>query len=103
LRQFDVIANPSPRSRAIAPWVVVLQSHHLAAMPTAVVAPLLGFQEEAAYSDTSVVVEFLGERHIVSVAELAAIDARRLPRPAGSLLSEEPAIRRALERLFTGF
>ena len=34
MRQFDILDNPSIRSRAVAPYVVVLQSHHLAAIPT---------------------------------------------------------------------
>nr|QQZ49533.1 CcdB family protein [Phenylobacterium glaciei] len=39
MRQFDVYPNPSTRSRAKAPYVVVVQSHHLVAAPTVLVAP----------------------------------------------------------------
>ena len=98
-----MIANPSARSRDEIPWLVVLQSHHLAAMPTVVAAPLLKYEPRAAYSETSVVVSFKGEAFIVSVAELAAIDARGLPPSSGDLRDAEDSIRRALDRLFTGF
>jgi toxin CcdB len=103
MRQFDLFTNPSPRSRAVAPFVVLLQSHLLAAMPTAVVAPLLLDDGRSAYTETSVIVLFEGVQYVASIAELAAIDARRLQQPVGSLRDHEDALRRALDRVFTGF
>ncbi len=35
MRQFDVFPNPSPRSRAAAPFMVLMQSHFMDEMPTA--------------------------------------------------------------------
>jgi hypothetical protein len=48
-------------------------------------------------------VSFNGEDYTLSVAELSATDARRLSRPLGSLQEFEYEIRRALDRVFTGF
>ena len=72
-------------------------------MPTVVAAPMLKYGEGIAYSETSLVVRFDDQEFIVSVGELAAIDARGLPGAVGSLASDEERIRRALDRLFTGF
>ena len=103
MRQFDVYRNPSERSRAYAPYVVVLQSHLLEAMPTIVVAPMLLAENRKPYTRVSALVSFLGDQHIVSTAELVATDAKRLATLCGDLCDQEDEIRRALERLFTGF
>ena len=103
MRQFDVCRNPSERSRAFAPYVVILQSHFLRAMPTVVVAPMLIAEGRQPYSEVGAAVPFQGETHIVSVAELAAVDSKRLGAVLGNLGDHEDAIRRALDRLFTGF
>ncbi len=48
-------------------------------------------------------VEFGGETLVVNMALLANIEHRMLGRSRGSLAHHEDAIRRALDRLFTGF
>ena len=103
MRQFDVFPNPSDRSRPTAPYVVVLQSHFLAAVPTTIVAPLLIDDDRSAYSDASVKLAFNGERYGLSVPELAGIEPARMKGCAGNLNEHEDAIRRALDRVFTGF
>jgi toxin CcdB len=101
VRQFDVYPNPSERSRAYAPYVVLLQSHLLDAMPTLVVAPLL--KNRPGYTQVSAPVTFKGEAYVVSTAELVATNAKGLGAPVGDLLDFEDVIRRTLERLFSGF
>lgn len=103
MRQFDLHQNPSDRSRIFAPYVVVLQSHHLVAAPTVVVAPLFRNDGPVAYTETSVVVEFEEVEYAIIVTELIGIDSRLLQRPIGNLAAHEDAIRRALDRIFTGF
>lgn len=103
MRQFDVHANPSERSRLIAPFVVVRQSHLLAAAPTVVVAPMLLDDDRSAYTETSVRTIFADGKYIIAIAELAAIESRYLQRAVGDLRDHEDAIRRALDRLLTGF
>ena len=103
MRQFDVYPNPSARSREHAPYVVVLQSHFLAATPTAVVAPLLIDDDRSAYSEASVKVVFGGTPYVLSIPELAGIEPSRLGRRSGTVNDYDYEIRRALDRLFTGF
>lgn len=103
LRQFDVFRNPSNRSRDDIPFVVVVQSHLLDALPTAIVAPMLHPSARKAYTQTSATVRFRGELLVASLAEIVAIDVRYLKIAEGNLIAYEDAIRRALDRLFTGF
>lgn len=84
------------------PYVVVLQSHLLSGSNVTVVAPVLAANEPAA-TLTSVPIEFDGRRLVVLVGELTAIDAHRLGQAVATLRSYEDDIRRALERVFTGF
>jgi toxin CcdB len=101
--QFEIYQNPSERSRPVAPYVVVLQSHLLASMPTAIVAPLLVDDGRTAYTETSVSLTFDGANYVLSAAELVAIDTRHLQKPLGDLRDYEDLVRRALDRIFTGF
>jgi len=103
LRQFDVYPNPSTRSQGVAPFVLVLQSHFLIDAPTVVVAPMLIDDGLSAYGLISLEVEFNQGRYIVQLSELAALPPETLRRPVGDLRGYEDDIRRALDRLFTGF
>jgi toxin CcdB len=103
LRQFDVCENPSARSRPVAPLVVVLQSHLLDEMPTVIIAPLLIDDGRSAYAEASVIVAWNGTSLVLSVPEMVAVEARSLSRTVGNLGAYEDAIRRALDRIFTGF
>lgn len=103
IRQFDLFANPSPRSRDEAPYVVVLQSHHAGDLPTIVVAPVYRRETFEVLTKLSVAVESRGHSLVVSIPELVAINIALLHRRSGSLAEHEDAIRRALDRLFTGF
>jgi hypothetical protein len=102
MRQFDVCPNPSARSKGYAPFVVVLQSHLLEAMPTTIVAPLLHAEGRTGYKNVSASVMFNGELFIVSVAEIAVVEAKRLE-VVGHIGDYEYEIRRAIDGVFTGF
>ena len=103
IRQFDVIDNPSVRSRSIAPYLVVVQSQFYDETPTILVAPLLKMPMQAVLTRVSLRVEFRGDPFVLLPSEIGAIDRRPPTRPAGSLARYEDDIRRALDRLFTGF
>ena len=103
MRQFDVYPNPSGRSRAKAPYVVVIQSHHLAAAPTVLVAPLLLNDGRSGYTEISALVEFQDASYIAQIGELGAVDPVLLRIPAGNVREYEDTIRRAIDRLLTGF
>lgn len=103
MRQFEVHLNPAERSRASFPYVVVMQSHLLAAAHSTVVAPMLPQDGRSAFTQISVAVRFEGAEYVVLVGELAAIDSRVMTRATGDLRAYEDDLRRALDRLFTGF
>ena len=102
MRQFDVLENPNGASRGYAPYVVVLQSHHLDALDTVILAPLV-IDSKQAISSIDLPLEFRDEPCVLVIAELAGIARRALGRPIGSVEAYEYDIRRALERVFTGF
>lgn len=102
MRQFDVYETPGASAR-VAPFVLILQSHFLDALPSVLVAPLLRSGERPAYKEVSVTLPFEGESFVISPAEMVAMDRRRLTQHRGDLRQYEDQIRRALERVFTGF
>jgi toxin CcdB len=103
IRQYDVFQNPSASTRAKVPYVVVLQSHLFEALPTVIIAPLMRLEQSVRASKVLVEVEFEGEGLVMNAAFLSNIEHRELGRSRGSLAAHEDDIRRALDRLFTGF
>jgi len=103
MRQFDIIDNPSARSRPVAPYVMVIQSHFFDEGPTILVAPLMRMSREAVLTRVSLAVDFAGAPLILMLSEIGAIDRRPAAHAVGSLIRYEDDIRRALDRLFTGF
>lgn len=102
MRQFDVVDNPSERSRGHAPCFVVLQSHHLHQLDSVVVAPVLR-DAERALSSLDLEVEVFGEPLVVALGEIFSLETHVLKGARGSLANREDDIRRGLDRLFTGF
>jgi len=102
-RQFSVFENPSPRSRIAAPFVVVMQSHFLEAMHTTLVAPLIREPMSGDFTRVSVLVRLGDEMLHLSLAEMAPIRQSQLRHRVGDIRAHEDDIRRALDRLFTGF
>lgn len=103
IRQFDVFATPASRGSADAPLICVLQSHYLAALNTVVVAPLVRIKADRTSSQAAVPVSFKGIDYLLDVGLIANIELRALRRSVGSIAAYEDDIRRALDRLFTGF
>jgi toxin CcdB len=103
IRQYDVFQNPGASTRTRVPYVVVLQSHLFEALPTVVIAPLMRLDHSARGSKVLVEVEFADENLVVNAAFLSNIEHRELGRARGSLAAYEDDIRRAVDRLFTGF
>lgn len=103
MRQFDVFPNPSPRSRAAAPFFVLMQSHFMDEMPTALIAPLIHEPRSGDFSRVSVAARLNDDDLYLSLAEMAPITRSELKRPVGTLKPYQDNIRRAIDRLFTGF
>ncbi|MDZ4374433.1 MAG: CcdB family protein [Phenylobacterium sp.] len=102
MRQFDVIENPSSRSRRHAPYFVVLQSHYMEPLDTVIVAPVIR-DAIRALTVLDVPVEVDGETLLLTIGELFAIEREILKTVRASLADQEDAIRRAIGRAFTGF
>jgi toxin CcdB len=104
VNQFDVFANPFPRSRERQPFLVALQSDLLTRnLDTLVVAPL-----EPASSSTfadrlnpRVVID--GDAFVVIAQEIVTVRKSVLGKPRASLAGERDKIISALDMLFTGF
>ena len=88
--------------RHAAPYLIVLSSHLFANLAEVVVAPVVkpGLLSASEF-DVPVMID--EGRHLVSVIGMAAVSSARLKRRHSSLLAHEDDIRRALDRLFTGF
>ena len=82
--------------------MVVLQSHHLDPLDTVLLAPLVN-DAERPVTAVDIPIDLKGRRLVLVVAELAGVPRQNLGRPLGSLVGHEDAIRRAFDRLLTGF
>jgi len=102
LRQFDAYQNPSAEARSLAPYLVVISSHHLRGLSEVIVAPAVK-NATRLVCELEIEVEIQGEPLALLISELFSLTATTLRRRACSLAQHEDAIRRALERLFTGF
>jgi toxin CcdB len=104
MKQFDVVANPFPRSRERQPFLVTLQSDLLVrSLDTVVVAPL-----EPALSGTFVDrlnprVEVAGQPFVLVAQELVTVRKSALGSAHGSVAGARDVIIAALDLLFTGF
>ncbi len=102
MRQFDLYENPISSMRAAVPLVVVLSSHLAAGLTETIVAPVLRGR-----TTTVGAFEIPLERDdvalLISVTGMTAVRQTDLRHKIGSAIEHEDAIRRALDRLFTGF
>ena len=99
MRQYDVYAAPGAAAR-VAPYFVVLTSHHML-LRAVLVAPML--PAETAVEAAEVMVRYEGVDHALSLLDMAAVQPQLLRKRAGSVADQEDTIRRGLDRLFTGF
>lgn len=102
MRQFDVFENPSPAARRFAPYLVVMSSHLLLDFDDAVVAPPVN-DSQGTVPGLELDIDLNGEPLVLVISEMAGVEGRTLRRQVGTLVAYEDAIRRALDRLFTGF
>lgn len=102
MRQFDILVNPARGEHPWAPYMVVLQSHHLEPLETMVVAPLID-DAERPITAVDVQIAFDDRNLVLAVGELRGSTLANSRRAVGSLVNHEDDIRRALDRLFSGF
>ena len=104
MNQFDVIANPFPRSRERQPYLVALQSDLLTRnLDTLVVAPLEPASSSTFADRLNPRVEVDGDAFVVIAQEIVTVRKSVLGKPRASLAGERDKIISALDMLFTGF
>jgi toxin CcdB len=104
MKQFDIHANPFPRSRERQPFLVTLQSDLLSgSLDTVVVAPLEA-ADSGKFADHLNPTVTIDEKSFVLIAqELVTVRRSVLGEPRGSLGHDRDKIIAALDMLFTGF
>jgi toxin CcdB len=104
MKQFEVFANPFPRSRQRQPFLVALQSDLLARnLDTTIVAPLEPANSSSFADRLNPPVTVEGRDYVVVMQELVTVRKSLLREPSGSIAEHRDAIIRALDLLFTGF
>ncbi|MBN8552860.1 MAG: CcdB family protein [Caulobacterales bacterium] len=103
IRQFEVFATPESRGASAAPLICVLQSHHLEALNTVIVAPMLIATSLPTSSQAAVPIILDGVDYLLDLTLMAHFERRALRSVVASLADHEDDIRHALDRLFTGF
>jgi toxin CcdB len=102
VRQFDLYENPVASMRQGVPFVMVLSSHLLADLAEVVVAPVLS-RRAIKLMDFEIPLEWNDRSLLISISGMAAVRRANLRRKITSLAAYEDDIRRAVDRLFTGF
>ena len=104
MKQFDVLANPFPRSRGRQPFLVSLQSDLLSrSLDTVMVAPLEP-ADSGKFADRlnpGVTVE--GKPYVLIAQGIVTVRKSVLSKAHGSLVHDRDQIIAALDLLFTGF
>jgi toxin CcdB len=104
LNQFDVVANPFPRSRERQPYLVTLQSDILARnLETVVVAPLEPAGQGPFADELNPRIEIAGTPFVLIAQELVTVRKAALGPAQASAVAERDRIIAALDLLFTGF
>jgi hypothetical protein len=100
MKQFDIVANPFPRSRERQPFLVTLQSDLLMrSLNTVVVAPLEPAASGTFADRLNPRVEVDGQPFMLVAQELVTVRKSVLGSPRGSIAGALDA----LDLLFTGF
>jgi toxin CcdB len=104
MAQFDVYANPNPRSNDTVPYVVDVQSSLLDALPTRLVMPLsrVGVMPQGMPQRLVPVFSVAGEKLALHAHQSAGIDARLLKKRVASIRQHAGEIRDALDAVVSG-
>ena len=104
MKQFDIVANPFPRSRERQPFLVALQSDLLMRnLDTVVVAPLEPAASGTFADRLNPRIELDGQAFVLMAQELVTVRKSVLGAPRASVAGARDAVIAALDLLFTGF
>lgn len=100
--QFDIIENRDATSRRFYPYLIVLQHKRAETVSTLVAAPVAPFSSQLSASRLHPEIAVRGQRYLILVEQLAAIQRRAVGRIVGSAADHHYEIIAALDMLFTG-
>jgi toxin CcdB len=102
--QFDLHVNPNPRERDGFPYLIVIQSRQLDHLPTRLVMPLQRLDGPLQGPPRRLVqtLRVDGEALYLAAHQCAALPARVLRRPHGSVAEQQSTIRDALDAVISG-
>ena len=104
MKQFDIMANPFPRSRERQPFLVALQSDLMMRnLDTVVVAPLEPAASGTFADRLNPRIEVDGQPFVLMAQELVTVRKSVLGAPRASVAGARDAVIAALDLLFTGF
>jgi toxin CcdB len=104
MKQFDIVANPFPRSRERQPFLASLQSDLLTQnLDTTVVAPLEPAEAGTFADRLNPRVEIEGQPFVLITQELVTVRKSLLGDSRASIAGNRDAVVAALDLLFTGF
>lgn len=101
-RRFDIVENPNRNSRALYPFLLVLQHDRVTSIQSVVVAPLIAIPREQTFNRLHPIIELEGQRYAVLTEDLGSLPRNRLTRVVGSAETYHYEITAALDMLFTG-
>ena len=104
MKQFDILANPFPRSRERQPFLVALQSDLLVrSLDTVVVAPLEPAGSGTFADRLNPRVDVEGQPYVIVTQELVTVRKSVLGNTRASIAGDRDAVITALDMLFSGF
>lgn len=104
MAQFDVYENPSSNTRKAFPYIVDIQSPAIEDISTRIVVPLGNLQsfKNQAMTKLTPEINYEGKCFLLLVPQIAAIPAKYLKTPIGSLAHFRDEIIAALDFAITG-
>ena len=103
MAQYDVFANPSRSSNAGIPYVVVVQSDLLDALPTRLTMPLATFDAATRVPTALCPVITVKGKRLHALAHYAApLPVKVLRRPVGNVTAQASALVSALDAVLSG-
>ncbi len=104
MRQFDVVRNANPATRAAYPYLLILQSDLLGDLSSRVVAPLLPISTLARASVLNPILSLPEGDCVLIVQQMAALPLASLKEPVlVNLAAYRNEILAAVDRVFVGF
>ncbi len=104
MKQFDIVANPFPRSRERQPFLIALQSELMMRnLDTVVVAPLEPAASGTFADRLNPRIEIDGQPFVLMAQELVTVRKSVLGAPRAGVAGARDAVISALDLLFTGF